>query len=85
MFTPDLSQEGIDGCVRRWIIEQGKNNSLVIIEKGAKLDQLLSADAVFITNSLLGIQKVTEIDGHAINQSRKVEDLAVNFNQQFLS
>jgi 4-amino-4-deoxychorismate lyase len=85
LFTPDLSQEGIDGCVRRWIIEQGKNNSLVIIEKGAKLDQLLSADAVFITNSLLGIQKVTEIDGHAINQSRKVEDLAVNFNQQFLS
>jgi 4-amino-4-deoxychorismate lyase len=85
LFTPDLSQEGIDGCVRRWIIEQGRNNSPVIIEKGAKLDQLLTADAVFITNSLLGIQKVTEIDGHAINQSRKIEGLAANFNQQFLN
>jgi 4-amino-4-deoxychorismate lyase len=85
LLTPDLSQEGIDGCVRRWIIEQGRNNSPVIIEKGAKLDQLLAADAVFITNSLLGIQKVTEIDGHIINQNLKVEGLAANFNQQFLS
>jgi 4-amino-4-deoxychorismate lyase len=85
LLTPDLTQEGIDGCVRRWIIEQGRSNSPVIIEKGAKLDQLLAADAVFITNSLLGIQKVTEIDGHVINQNRKVEGLAANFNQQFLN
>jgi 4-amino-4-deoxychorismate lyase len=85
LLTPDLSQEGIDGCVRRWVIEQGQNDFTVIIEKGAKLDQLLAADAVFITNSLLGIQKVTEIDGHVINQSRKIEKLAANFNQQFLN
>jgi 4-amino-4-deoxychorismate lyase len=85
LLTPDLTQEGIDGCVRRWIIEQGRSNSPVIIEKGAKLDQLLAADAVFITNSLLGIQKVTEIDGHVINQNWKVEGLAANFNQQFLN
>jgi 4-amino-4-deoxychorismate lyase len=85
LLTPDLSQEGIDGCVRRWVIEQGRNNVPVIIEKGAKLDQLLVADAVFITNSLLGIQKVTEIDGHVINQNLKIEGLAANFNQQFLN
>ncbi|MGK0248698.1 MAG: 4-amino-4-deoxychorismate lyase [Oleispira sp.] len=85
LFTPDLSQEGIDGCVRRWIIDQERNNSTVVIEKGAKLDQLLTADAVFITNSLLGIQKVTEIDGHVINQSPQVEGLAAIFNQQFLN
>jgi 4-amino-4-deoxychorismate lyase len=85
LLTPDLTQEGIDGCGRRWIIEQGRSNSPVIIEKGAKLDQLLAADAVFITNSLLGIQKVTEIDGHVINQNWKVEGLAANFNQQFLN
>jgi 4-amino-4-deoxychorismate lyase len=85
LLTPDLTQEGIDGCVRRWIIEQGRNDSPVIIEKGAKLDQLLAADAVFITNSLLGIQQVTEIDGHVINQDHEIEVLATNFNQQFLN
>jgi 4-amino-4-deoxychorismate lyase len=84
LFTPDLSQEGIDGCVRRWIIHEWGNHSPVIIEKCAKLDQLLTADAVFLTNSLLGIQKVTEIDGQVITQSPKVDELAIDFNRQFI-
>jgi 4-amino-4-deoxychorismate lyase len=83
-FTPDLSQEGIDGCVRRWVIDQLGNDTPVIIEKCAKLDQLLNADGVFLTNSLMGIQKVTEIDGQVISQSPKVEQLATDFSRQFI-
>jgi 4-amino-4-deoxychorismate lyase len=85
LFTPDLSQEGIDGCVRRWVIDQAGSNAPVIVEKCAKLDQLLTADAVFLTNSLMGIQKVTEIDGQAIAQSPQVAVLATDFNRQFVS
>ncbi|MBQ0731222.1 MAG: aminodeoxychorismate lyase [Oleispira antarctica] len=84
LFTPDLSQEGVDGCVRRWVIAQQGHSSPVIIEKCAKLDQLLTADAVFLTNSLIGIQKVTEIDSQVITQSTKIETLATEFNRQFI-
>jgi 4-amino-4-deoxychorismate lyase len=84
VFTPDLSQEGIDGCVRRWVIGQLGNDTPVIIEKCAKLDRLLNADGVFLTNSLMGIQKVTEIDGQVISQSPKVEQLAADFSRQFI-
>lgn len=86
LFTPDLSQEGIDGCVRRWLIADPYEllKSPVIIKKGAKLDELLSADAVFLTNSLLGIQPVQTIDGHAVAQSAWVDTLAKAFNDQFL-
>jgi 4-amino-4-deoxychorismate lyase len=84
VFTPDLSQEGVDGCVRRWVINQQGHKSPVIIEKDAKLDQLITADGVFITNSLMGIQKVTEIDGQLIAQSSKVEELASEFKRQFI-
>jgi len=89
LFTPDLSQEGIDGCVRRWVIDQNTQNSnavtkSVIIEKDAKLDQLLTADAVFLTNSLMGIQPVTQIDGQAIAQNNIIETLATEFNRQFI-
>ncbi|MEH6447282.1 MAG: aminodeoxychorismate lyase [Oleispira sp.] len=84
LFTPDVSQEGIDGCVRRWIIKQQGHKSAVIIEKDAKLDQLLTADAVFLTNSLMGIQKVTAIDGQKVAQSVMVDVLAKAFNQQFV-
>lgn len=85
LFTPDLSQEGVDGCVRRWVIHQQQNESPVIVEKCAKLDQLLAADAVFLTNSLMGIQAVSQIDGHVLKQSSKVDVLAAEFNQQFIA
>ena len=89
LYTPDLSQEGIDGCVRRWLIDQHAQNSsavtkAVIIEKYAKLDQLLTADAVFLTNSLMGIQQVSQIDGQTIKQSKAVETLSTEFNRQFI-
>ncbi len=85
LFTPDLSQEGIDGCVRRWLIADPYEllTSPVIIKKAAKLDELLSADAVFLTNSLLGIQSVQTIAGHAVAQSAWVDTLAKAFNDQF--
>lgn len=94
LYTPDLSQEGVDGCVRRWIIEHVENNPLinlpaVIIEKDTKLDRLLTADAVFLTNSLMGIKSVAEIDNQAIRQNaaanKRVAHLAALFNAQFAS
>jgi 4-amino-4-deoxychorismate lyase len=86
LYTPDLSQEGIDGCVRRWLIKYSENSALpVIISAQAKLDLLNAADAVFLTNSLIGIQAVAEIDGQAITQNNQVDFLADAFNQQYLA
>jgi 4-amino-4-deoxychorismate lyase len=84
LFTPDLSQEGIDGCVRRWVINQKSHNLSVITKKNVKLDQLLTADGVFITNSLMGIQKVAEIDGQKVAQHSMIDTLGKAFNQQFV-
>jgi len=83
LFTPDLSQEGIDGCVRRWVIRQYDHSSPVTIKKNVKLDLLLTADAVFLTNSLMGIQKVIEIDGQKIGQHTLIDSLAKTFEEQF--
>jgi 4-amino-4-deoxychorismate lyase len=86
LHTPDLSQEGIDGCVRRWVIKYKEKSSLpVIISQQTKLDSLHDADAVFLTNSLIGIQAVTEIDGQAIARNKQVDILADAFNQQYLA
>lgn len=84
LYTPDLSQEGIDGCVRRWLIAQQDKVNPVNIQKSTQLNQLLMADGVFLTNSLIGIQKVTEIDGHKISQHSLIDQLAAKFFQQFI-
>lgn len=86
LHTPDLSQEGIDGCVRRWLIARAEQSTQpVVVRQQTKLDELLAADAVFLTNSLMGIQTVSKIDGHEIAQSPLVDELAENFSLQFVT
>jgi 4-amino-4-deoxychorismate lyase len=87
VFTPDISQEGIDGCVRRWLLQhQTEKNSPVKVEKCCEIKQLMSADAVFITNSLIGIQAVSEIAGQSIISTGReaVKRLAEEFNRYYL-
>jgi len=85
VYTPDLNLEGVDGCVRRWLINHLSATSKPLrVIKSVKLQRLLSADAVFITNSLIGIQSVDNIAGHQISLSSTVKELADEFNQQYL-
>ena len=84
VYTPDLSLEGVDGCVRRWLIHNLSTTSKPLrVIKSVKLQRLLSADAVFISNSLIGIQSVDNIAGHQISLSATVKELADEFNQQY--
>jgi len=81
IFTPDLSQEGVDGCVRRWLIKHHLTSEYPVqIIKSVNLERLLSADAVFISNSLSGIQSISLIAGNKIPVSDSVSKLASEFN-----
>ncbi|MBL4798809.1 MAG: aminodeoxychorismate lyase [Oleispira sp.] len=84
VYTPDLSLEGVDGCVRRWLIHNLASTPKTLqVVKSVKLECLLSADAVFISNSLIGIQLVSNIAGHQIPLSDLVKTLSDEFNQQY--
>lgn len=81
IFTPDLRLEGVDGCVRRWVIKrQSESHNPVQIVEAVSLSRILSADAVFITNSLSGIQSVTRIQDASIPKCALVSELAFEFN-----
>jgi 4-amino-4-deoxychorismate lyase len=84
IYTPDLSQEGVDGCVRRWLIDKQPQGMSINIVRDVKLDELLMAEGVFLTNSLVGVKKVHQIDGHKIADSAKVDLIAAEFNSQFI-
>jgi len=84
VYTPELSLEGVDGCVRRWLIHHLSATSTPLqVVKSVKLQRLLAADAVFISNSLIGIQSIDNIAGHQISLSTTVKELADDFNQQY--
>ena len=62
LFTPDLSEAGVAGVMRRFIIETlAPQASLKVHVKRLAITDLLSADAVFLCNSLYGIWPVQKI------------------------
>jgi 4-amino-4-deoxychorismate lyase len=62
LHTPNLEQAGVAGVMRRWVIEQANLINTTVRMSCYKLDDLLSADEVFLTNSLLGVAPITAIE-----------------------
>jgi len=62
LFTPDLSEAGVAGVMRRFIIETlAPQGGLKVNIKPLNLADLISADAVFLCNSLYGIWPLTKL------------------------
>jgi 4-amino-4-deoxychorismate lyase len=63
LMTPVLSQCGVAGVVRELVVEESAKLGITCRVRSLSLDDLASADALFMTNSLLGICPVSEWDG----------------------
>ena len=60
--TPRLQRCGVAGVVRELLLRNAGAIGLPIREDDLTLDDLLQADEVFLTNSVVGIQPVVKID-----------------------
>lgn len=61
LITPDLSRCGIEGVIRKSIIEQNESAGIETAIREIKLDELYEADEVFYCNSVIGIWPVRSI------------------------
>ncbi len=62
-ITPDLNRCGVAGIMRGLIIELATTLNIPVIIKDVSLDDLKAADAMFISNSLIGMLPVRELLG----------------------
>ena len=60
IYTPMIADGALPGVIRSILLEL--NAEFPIIEKSISADELLSADEVFLTNALMGIQPVSQIN-----------------------
>ena len=58
----------LKGITRSTVIALCKENNIPVHEKNVSLDDVYSADEVFVTGTFAGIIPVIEIDAHSINQ-----------------
>lgn len=72
VYTPALSEGGVAGIVRKFLIDALKANGFECIEKSVTTEELLNADEVFLTNSIYNIRWVSSINdtsfGNAVTQ-----------------
>lgn len=62
LYTPKVECGLLNGVVRSFII-----NNMNFVEKEITLEELMESDEIFITNSLIGVMKVTCINNKTFN------------------
>ncbi|WP_448564289.1 aminodeoxychorismate lyase [Thalassotalea ganghwensis] len=62
-FTADVSQSGVNGIVRQFLLSQ--DNAIKVAN--TTIEQLKQADAMFITNAILGLVPIREYLGRTLN------------------
>jgi branched-subunit amino acid aminotransferase/4-amino-4-deoxychorismate lyase len=79
ILTPDLACGLLNGVVRQWVIANYP------VQAGFfSLDDLLSANAVFITNSLIGIQPISRIQAHRFADVPLIDQIRQHYQDFFI-
>lgn len=72
--TPHTSCGLLEGIMRGRVMERLTDLGIKVEEGSYSLEEVLEAEEIFVTNSLMGIMPVTEIEGEA-KSSRKIYEL----------
>lgn len=62
LYTALLAQSGVAGIIRQIIMKLAVDYDLLVIEQVFTKEQLLSADEVFVCNSIIGIWPIKQIE-----------------------
>jgi len=63
LITPDRESGILPGVTREAVIELARRKGITVEEKKVKLSELKEADECFLTNTLMEVMPVSEIDG----------------------
>ena len=71
ILTPDPSQNVLEGCTRRLIIDAARNQfGFQVIERSIDRSELYSADEIFFTGTAVGIVHVRSVDRRDVADGR---------------
>lgn len=76
IYTPKVECGLLDGILRRFII-----NNFKVVEKVITLKELLKSDEIFITNSLVGIMKVTSVKENSYIENNITKKIILKYKE----
>ena len=79
LLTPKLDRCGVIGSRRSLILELARSIKLDAMESDISMDQIQKADEVFISNSVIGIQPISSIEGNKLSLNPLTEKIQKAF------
>jgi branched-chain amino acid aminotransferase len=70
VYTPPIETPVLAGVARKAVCQIAINNSIKLIEKNLFISDLLEADEVFLTNVIMQILPVTNIEAHKVGDGK---------------
>jgi len=80
VMTPALDRCGVAGVMRQKILDWYKTQGNTVVSTNLFMENLLTADAVVIANSVYGVLQVTQIDQQAIASNDWAKELRAYLN-----
>jgi D-alanine transaminase len=68
IYTSPKDEKVLPGITRDVVLKLAKENNLPLIEQAPSLEQLQSADEIWMSSSTKEVLPITELDGKAVGQ-----------------
>lgn len=85
LYTPLIDQCGVEGILRNILIITAKKNKIKVIEKVISKKELVNADELFMTNSIIGIWPIKQLEKQRFTigvVTKKLQRLFLEFRQK---
>lgn len=70
LYTPSLDTPVLGGIARKTVCEIAKENSIALVEKMLTIDDVLGADDIFMTNVIMQVMPIVQVEKHTVKDGR---------------
>lgn len=81
LVTPSLAGPVLPGITRATVLECARSMKINVAEESASPERLIRAQGLFITNSLMGLVPVTQLDRHVLADNPATATLAAAYEK----
>jgi 4-amino-4-deoxychorismate lyase len=88
LYTPSLTQTGVTGIMRNFVLQTALAKKITVQQGEFTPEQLLAADEIFVTNSIIGIWPVKQLESQSfvVGKITKIlQNRLAQFKQQVIS
>lgn len=71
LITPNLESGCLPGVTRQTVIELAPELGIKVMEREVRMEELFQADEVFLTNSLIELMPLTQVNGKPIGRGKR--------------